>query len=70
MLVVTKAFDQQVGPVFLSFPAGKVIEDEVLEEALLTSAAPVVKVGAEADLIQCPHCKRKFTIRQAVDGED
>ena len=70
MLLVVKSFSQQFGSSLLSFQAGAQIGDPVLEEELMRTGAPVQKVKESADLIQCPHCKRKFTVRQAVDGED
>ena len=70
MLVIVRDFSQQVGPTFLPFRAGEVIENRGLELELLRSKAPVVEVRDRIDLIQCPHCRRKFTVGQAVDSED
>ena len=70
MLVVSKDFNQQVGGTFLSFKAGKVLVDQGLEAELLRTKAPVVEVQHSADLVQCPHCRRQFTLRQAVAAED
>lgn len=69
MLVVERAFSQQVNHAFMHFPAGKVIEDPVLEGVLLLSRAPVQEVVLKADLLQCPHCRKLFTVKQAVAQE-
>jgi hypothetical protein len=70
MLVTRKDFAQQVGASFLSFERGRVIENEQLEATLLAAGAPVDKVLDMEDLVQCPHCKRKFTVAHAVEEED
>lgn len=66
MLIARKTFRQQVGHTLITFEAGRVIQDEVLEALLLRTGAPVDVVAAAADLVHCPHCKRTFTIKQAV----
>ena len=69
MIVVYRSFTQQVGLSLLHFEAGSVIEDEVLCKKLLASNSPVTEVTNSDDLIQCPHCRRTFTVAHAVAGE-
>jgi hypothetical protein len=70
MLVVKREFRQTIGSAFETFKAGAVIENPLLERELLRTNSPVEVVVDNSDLIQCPHCKRKFTVRQAVAEED
>lgn len=69
MVIVQKTFRQQVNNTLLTFDAGKVIEDENLEKVLLESDAPVEELVRRADLIHCPHCRKTFTVKQAVRAE-
>lgn len=70
MIVIKKSFSQQIAGTFLSFKAGDVIDGNLpLEDELVKSGAPVERVKYTSDLIACPHCKRKFTIKQAVAEE-
>ncbi len=69
MLIVKKDFVQQYSGSMLSFIAGSVVTQPSLERALLQGGAPVELVEDETDLVTCPHCRKIFTVAQAVEAE-
>jgi hypothetical protein len=69
MIIVQREFRQQVGHTLITFEAGRVIQDEVMEALLQRSNAPVEIISKTSDLIHCPHCRKTFTVRQAVRSE-
>jgi len=70
MIVVKEDFRLQVGPALETFRAGLVVKDEQLARVLLAAHVPVEEVDEDDTLVQCPHCRRHFTVTHAVAAED
>lgn len=70
LLIAKQDFQIMLGASLLGFIGGQVIRDELLISRLLALQAPVESVVSAEDLLQCPHCRKFFTVRLAVAAED
>ncbi len=69
-LVAKRTFSLAIRGATRTFESGAVIDDPLLMQDVLAARAPVESVQDEEDLLQCPHCRRFFTVALAVERED
>ena len=69
-LVSKQTFTLYIRGAMRTFDAGSVIDDPLLMADVLAARAPVEQVTDAEDMLQCPHCRRFFTVALAVAQED
>ena len=58
--IVTKAFQFYADGMLGSYPVGLVVDRPYLVDKFLAAKLPIVPMDSSVEVLECPHCNKKF----------